>query len=315
MLKNSWQPTATIETLKKRSKLMKIIRDFFYSRKFLEVDTPLLCKFGVTDPYNDNFTSNYFGQKYYLQTSPEYHLKRLLCAGSGDLFQITKAFRHESAGKHHNPEFTMLEWYRLDWCEQKLIDEVLDLITSILGEISIQRFSYQKLFEQFCNLNPFNITAIQLMNYAIDKNIVNYDLNMDKDSWLALIMSHFIEPKLVELGGACVIYDFPKSQASLAVIKGEVAKRFEIYVNGIELANGFYELTDPSEQLNRFKNDNLQRQSDLKPDMEPDFYFLEALSEGLPQCSGVALGVDRLLMLALKLNTIEQVLSFSINNS
>ncbi len=312
---NNWQPTASIQVLKKRSQILRKIREFFYAQNIIEVETPLLALYGVTDPYNDNFECYYYGKKYYLQTSPEYHLKRLLAAGTPDLFQLSKAFRNESSGKHHNCEFTILEWYRLGFDYQQLIVDVLNLVSKIMPNIKIAKFTYAELFKKYCNINPFESTTEQLKYYAITTKIVERDLQMDKDAWLSLIMSHCIEPKLRSEKKCVVIYDFPKSQASLAVIDGDIAKRFEVYINGIELANGFEELLDYKEQELRFKSDNVQRLKESKSAMAIDKYFIDSLKAGLPQCSGVALGVDRLIMAALDISDIKQVLSFSIENS
>ena len=310
-----WQPSACIEVLKKRSGIIKKIRAFFFERHFIEVDVPLLALNGVTDPYNENIVCNYLGKPYYLQTSPEYHLKRLLCAGSPDLFQLAKAFRHEPHGRHHNPEFTMLEWYRLGWDYQSLMTEVITLIQALIPDISIHRYSYQSLFQTFCNFDPFSISCEALIEYSLANALVERDLKMDKDAWLSLIMGHTIEPKLEKLGGCSAIYDFPKSQASLAVVEGETAKRFEIYLNGIELANGFQELRDPMTQQARFEADNAQRLANSQSEKNIDPYFMSALKHGLPQCSGVALGIDRLIMAVLDLKRIEQVISFPINRA
>lgn len=311
---NDWQPTALIEVLQKRSDIIRKIREFFYAQNVIEVETPLLAKFGVTDPYNDNFSCDYFGDTYYLQTSPEYHLKRLLAAGAPDLFQLSKAFRYEPCGKHHNCEFTMLEWYRLGFDYHQLIEETLQLINIIIPNIKVKKFTYKNLFEKYSGFDAFVITKNELISYAIKYGFVSHDLEMSKDDWLNLIMSHQIEPQLKVEENCVVIYDFPSSQASLAVIKGEIAQRFEIYINGIELANGFQELAEPVEQVARFKDDLLQRKKTSKNQMQIDSYFIDALKFGLPNCSGVALGIDRLIMAALNLQDIKQVLSFQTSN-
>lgn len=301
--------------LQKRADVLKKIRDFFYQRNVMEVEVPLMAGFGVTDPYNENVITQHLNKPCQLQTSPEYHLKRLLCAGSGHIYSLAKAFRDEPSGNYHNVEFTMLEWYRLNWDYQQLINEVLQLIQLFLPSIQTQRFSYQQLFQYFCDFDPFTIDELGVAKYAMHSGLVDRDLEMDKDAWLALIMGQFIEPQLQKQGGCCVIYDFPKSQASLAVVEGEIAKRFEIYLYGIELANGFQELKDPVIQYQRFEADNEQRQKKGLKLKAIDPYFMAALEHGLPECSGVALGIDRLIMAVVGADKIEQVLSFTINNA
>lgn len=314
---NNWRPSASIDALKQRGQVLRTIRDFFYARDVLEVEVPLLAQHGVTDPYNDNFQCHYFNKTYYLQTSPEYHLKRLLAAGAPNIYQLAKAFRYEASGKHHNPEFTLLEWYRLDWDYHQLIDEVLALIQKVLVyQYPINKTSYQALFQKFCNIDPFNCNITALKAYASQQQIIISDSAViDKDGWLSLIMSHTIEPQMKAEGGIYVVYDYPKSQAALAQIEGQIAKRFEVYIDGIELANGFQELTDPIAQKQRFIQDNQQRQLYGKSKMALDNYFLDALSAGMPPCSGVALGVDRLLMVKMKLANIHNVMSFTVEKA
>lgn len=312
---SSWQPSADIDILKKRSLIIQKIRAFFFDREFIEVETPMLSAYGVTDPYNENITCEYFSKIYFLQTSPEYHLKRLLCAGAPNLFQLSKAFRHEASSKHHNPEFTMLEWYRNDWGYRQLMDEVVALVSNIMPKLRVNYYTYQNLFINCCNFDPLNISVSMLVEYSIENKLVDRDLKMDKDAWLSLIMSQQIEPWLTKLNECSVIYDYPNSQSSLAIIEGDIAKRFEIYINGIELANGFEELRDPNEQYKRFREDNTQRKREGKNQMEIDPYFISALKHGLNRCSGVALGIDRFIMAVLKLNSINQAISFSIDRA
>lgn len=309
--KVNWQPSASIDALIQRSAIIQNIRAFFFERDFIEIETPLLASYGVTDPYNENFTCDYFGKPYFLQTSPEYHLKRLLCAGAPNLFQLSKAFRYEMTSKHHNPEFTMLEWYRKGFTYKQLIEEVLMLIKGIMPTITLKKYSYQQLFQTYCGFDPFLLTTSELIKYSLSHQLVDRVLDMDKDAWLALIMSHQIEPILSQKNECSVVYDFPASQASLAIIEGPIAKRFEVYLLGVELANGFEELSDPKEQLERFKKDNRQRIDEGLSEKAIDHYFIQALQEGLPACSGVALGIDRLIMAALKVKDIREVMSFN----
>lgn len=312
-----WQPTTSIALLKQRANLLRNIREFFFQRNVVEVEVPLLAQHGVTDPYNDNFEVSYFNQSLFLQTSPEYHLKRLLCAGAPDVYQLAKAFRYEEHGKHHNPEFTMLEWYRIDWTYQQLIQEVIELVQCIIGPIDIAKYSYQDLFLHFCDFDPLTISTEALQKFAKSQQIVCLSQHLSKDDWLNLIFTQLIEPQFkTPQNNLVIISDYPKSQAALAQVEGQIAKRFEIYLNGIELANGFQELSDPKEQRLRFEADNVIRNTLNKMPMKIDPFFLDALEQGhLPNCSGVALGVDRLLMAACEKADIQDVLSFSIANA
>lgn len=307
-----WEPTASIETLKARAAFLKKIRQFFDERDVLEVETPLMAKFGVTDLHLDNFETSHLGKPRYLQTSPEYHMKRLLAAGSPSIFQLSKAFRNEPSGKQHNPEFTMLEWYRLDFDIHQLMDEVALLIETVLGQRPVKHYTYQSLFIQTLDLCPFKATIKALEKKA--KGIALVGALKTKDDWLALLMTHLIEPSLKEQG-VVFVYDYPPSQASLATVEKGVAKRFECYVEGIELANGFHELCDSGIQNSRFDEDNKHRAHSALPQKEKDLFLLQALASGLPACSGVALGIDRLLMLALNKQDISKVISFSSENA
>ena len=313
--KNRWQPTASFETLKIRASMLRQIRQFFYERNVLEVEVPLLAEHAVTDPYNNNFCCQYFTKKYYLQTSPEYHMKRLLAAGSSDIYQLAKAFRHEEDGKNHNPEFTLLEWYRLGFSYHQLIDEVTDLIQSVVGSLTLIKISYRNLFIKYCEIDPWQISVAEMNDYIKKQGVNTSELELDLDGWLALCMSYIIEPQLKQVGGIVVVYDYPTSQSSLAQIDGDVAQRFEVYLNGIELANGFQELINADEQRDRFAQDNVMRKEQGKPIIALDKYFLSALEAKLPACSGVALGIDRLLMAKLELNDIKESLSFSISRA
>ena len=298
--------------LVRRAQILRQIRDFFYQRNVVEVEVPLLAQHGVTDTYNDNISCQFFDKTYYLQTSPEYHLKRLLCAGMPDCYQMAKAFRHEQSGKHHNPEFTMLEWYRLDWSYHQLQDEVIELIQALSElPLPVEKISYQALFEKHCHFNPHQITYDELAVFMAKHYPETINLALSKDGYLSYLMSYVIEPQIKNIP-LCVLYDFPASQAALAQIKQGKAQRFEVYLSGIELANGFQELTDASAQAARFQQDNLQRQQEGKPQMVADPYFLAALEQGLPECSGVALGIDRLMMALLSKQTIQQVMAFDI---
>lgn len=310
----NWQPYASIETLKQKAKLLKIIRDFFESKKIYEVETPALAPHAVTDAYLDNIKANlshHSLKQAYLQTSPEYFMKRLLAAGSGDIYQITKAFRDEESGAFHNPEFSMLEWYRIDFNHHDLMDEVAQLLQLVLKTKKANKVSYQSLFLNHLNICPFESSLEDMANVLKAHNIeLGSDLN-SRDEWLFLLLSHLIEPKL-GFDAPVIIYDFPVSQANLAKLNDakDRACRFEVYVKGIELANGFWELTDALEQQSRFKKDNELRLLLGKTSVNVDKPFLAALKSGLPNCAGVALGLDRLFMLALGQKNIQSVMAF-----
>lgn len=306
----SWQPTASRHALQERARLNQQIRQFFNERHVLEVETPLLGAAGVTDPYIESLQVAGTG---YLQTSPEYFMKRLLAAGSGDIYQLCKAFRKEEQGRYHNSEFSLLEWYRLDFDQWDLMAEVADLIERLLGYSHFEYLSYQALFEQYLGLDPHKATADQLRFEA--QQHINVEMpRAGKDDWLNLLLSHLIEPELKKRG-AVFVYDYPPSQAVLAKTSVDesgntVAERFELYIHGLELANGFHELTDASQQRTRFEHDNQQRQHMGLRTVAIDEQLLAALHHGLPACAGVALGLDRVLMLKLGSKAIDEVLSF-----
>lgn len=319
---SSWKPSTSIETLKARAYLIRQIQRFFDERGFLEVDTPLMCSSTGTDPNIESISAlfNRFGDTsltpYYLQSSPEFAMKRLLAAGSGPIYQICKAFRNGEVGRYHNPEFTMLEWYRPDWDEHTLMEEVADLLKLILNCKQVEKFTYREVFQHFFDLDPFH-ASIEDLQDLVRQNHLEADLSLSHDGWLQLIMSHFIEPQLGQTIPT-FIYDFPASQAALARIKPEnnlLAARFEVYVKGIELANGFHELLDADEQRARFLQDLETRKMQNQTITPLDELFLAALKTGLPDCSGVALGVDRLIMLALNKPSIDQVISFDFLRS
>jgi lysyl-tRNA synthetase class 2 len=306
--------------LRRRAQLLAQLRHFFAQRGVLEVETPLLCSTGITDPSIEPLIaagSAAGGPARYLQTSPEYAMKRLLAAYQEPIFQIAKAFRAGEAGARHNPEFSLLEWYRPGFDHHQLIAEVVELVQHCLGERALYQFSYRQLFRERLQLDPFTASPAELERVArvhLDAGTISGD----RDLWLDLLMSHVLEP---QLGGHAiyVIYDYPASQAALARIVTaddvQVGQRFEVYVDGIELANGYCELTDAQEQRRRFSRDNALRVARGQPERPLDEYLLAALEHGLPACSGVALGVDRLLMLASGAANISAVMSFDWERS
>lgn len=313
-----WQPTATLETLKARAMLIQRMREFFHARDVLAVETPTLCHTSVTDPYIESIAAMVRpSQKAYLQTSPEYAMKRLLAAGMGSIYQITKAYRQEELGRYHNPEFTMLEWYRLQFDHHQLMDEMDALLQHVTGCENATRVTYQTLFESTLGVNPHTATLPELKTIAL-KNGVNFqgELN-DNDAWLQLLLTHCIEPNLGR-DAPIFIYDFPATQAALARIQNTnppLASRFEVYWKGIELANGFHELQSAREQAARFEINNQQRKHLGLNTLPIDQYLLDALTHGLPDCAGVALGVDRLVMLALNKTRLSEVMAFDFERA
>lgn len=304
-----WQPLANHAALQQRAIMNQTIRQFFAERSVLEVETPLLGDAGVTDPHIESIRA---GQQY-LQTSPEYFMKRLLAAGSGDIYQLGKVFRKEEIGRFHHTEFTLLEWYRLGFGQWELIKEVEQLIEQLLGPQQFSYISYRELFEQYLGINPFAVSCEEVAQLA-QQHIEIQMSDATKDDWLNLLLSHLLEPKLKQ-HGAVFLYAYPPSQAVLAntVVDQHgdlVAERFELYIQGLELANGFHELTDAEQQLQRFEADNALRVSMGLPTVAIDYRLIDALNAGLPACSGVALGIDRILMLKQQANAIDEVLTF-----
>lgn len=305
-----WQPTASLEALHLRARVYQKIRAFFAARDVLEFESPLLCRFGVTDPHTQNIAAGDF----FLQSSPEYAMKRAVAAWRKSIFQICKAFRQEEHGNRHRCEFTLLEWYRVGFDHHQLMDEVNALLQNLLACQTAERYCYQAIFRRYLKLDPLYCT----LDNCLDK-LAEYKVDLSstaqittKDTALALLMSHLIEPQLGK-ERPVFIYDYPSTQAALAKTDPKnplVAQRFEVYINGIELANGFNELTDANEQKARFLMDQQQRQQQGLPAMEIDPYLLAALEHGLPKCAGIALGIDRLLMLMHQTTEIRKVISF-----
>lgn len=323
----SWQPTADIETLKRRAQYLADVRLFFAERDVWEVETPILSQAAPTAPYLDSFTTDYSPigseskQTYYLQTSPEFAMKRLLAAESGSIYQIAKVFRNGEQSKKHSPEFTMLEWYRPELKLPQLIAEVNALLQQVFQFEPVMRLSYRSVFEFFFKINVLTCSDDEIKSCALERiNSLSDDFETDRDGWLELLMSYIVEPKLAALKLPLFVYDFPASQAQLAKIKHDqqgcaVADRFELYIDGVELANGYNELLDADELRRRFESDNQQRQQQNKAEMPIDEHLLSAMQSGLPECSGVALGLDRLIMLAMNKQTISNTQSFSFIHS
>ncbi len=326
-----WRPAATQEILRARARLLAAIRRFFEARGVLEVETPVVSATGATAPHLDSLLTQYqgpsapHGQTFFLQTSPEFAMKRLLAAGSGPIYQICKAFRNGEAGRQHNPEFTMLEWYRPDFDLHALMDEVESLTTDLLADVIKhpgERMTYAEAFQRYADVDTHAASAPTLKACAL-RNGINDVAGLaedDRDGWLDLLLSHIVEPRLGH-NHLCFIYNYPASQAALSRLRHEplsgrmLAERFELYVNGMELASGYHELGDSGMQRERFEHDRVQRRAHHKADVALDERLLAALEVGLPDCSGVALGVDRLLMLQVGVNSINDVLAFPIDRA
>lgn len=323
-----WRPGASLDTLRLRARMLERLRDFFARRGVLEVETPLLSVAGSTDPALASFQTPYqgpglpAGQPLYLHTSPEFPMKRLLAAGSGPIYQVARVFRDGEAGARHNPEFSLLEWYRTGWELESLMDEVEALVTALRGDApplpATRRYAYRELFQAFLAIDPLMATVEELRACCHQAGIQAPDSmpGDEGDPWLDLLLSHAIEPRLGP--GLVFVYDYPASQAALARVRpGDppVAERFELYWDGLELANGFHELGDATEQRARFVADNHKREARGQPRMPLDEHLLAALEQGLPDCSGVALGLDRLLMRLAGLERIDQVLAFAIKRA
>ncbi|MBS0849118.1 elongation factor P--(R)-beta-lysine ligase [Citrobacter sp. JGM124] len=320
----SWQPSASIPNLLKRAAILAEIRRFFADRCVFEVETPCMSQATVTDIHMVPFETRFVGPGHsdglnlYLMTSPEYHMKRLLAAGCGPVFQLCRSFRNEEMGRHHNPEFTMLEWYRPRYDMYRLINEVDDLLQQVLDCEAAESLSYQQAFQRHLDIDPLSADKSQLREVAAKLDLSNVaDDEEDRDTLLQMLFTFGVEPQIGK-EKPTVIYHFPATQASLAQISSEdhrVAERFEVYFKGIELANGFHELTDAGEQRQRFEQDNRKRVARDLPQQPIDTYLLEALEAGLPDCSGVALGVDRLVMLALGVESLAEVIAFPVDRA
>ena len=323
---NAWRPGATAEVLKLRATLLARIRTFFDHRAVLEVDTPLLSRFAGTDPAIEPLCSAYRGPGHgdglplYLHSSPEFFMKRLLAAGSGPVYQLAHVFRNGELGRRHNPEFMLLEWYRPGMDYLGLMDEVDELLAFVLQDHMAyqpaRRTSYRQWFLDGTGLDPWTDSTAAFRRFA-EQQLASVPLTMDDaelDPWLDLLVTHWLEPRL---GDAPVfVHDYPASQAALARIRCDdvpVAERFELYVGGIELANGFHELSDAAQQQQRFEHENRQREGSGQATLPIDSYLLAALRSGLPDCSGVAIGFDRLLMAAAGLPDIAAAMPFSFN--
>lgn len=310
-------PLTAQQAMQSRMALYRYIRDFFTVRGVSEVETPILSSYGSTDVHIDSFVTDWCGKAQYLHTSPEFSMKRLLADGFGDCFQISKVFRNEPDSRHHRPEFSLLEWYRVGFDMYDLIEEVADLARHCLPDgTSMQLLTYAQAFARI-GVNPHRDELDTLQHTAQVQLGYLPKLDDKRDEWLDFLLVTLIEPQLGydDNRQACFTFltHYPASMAALAQTQlsaaGDcVAQRFELYYQGIELANGFCELTDADEQQARFFNDNQQRAALGKAAIPHDVDLIAALRRGLPPCSGVALGLDRLLMLSLQQSDLSAVI-------
>lgn len=315
-----WQPSASLAALKQRAGLYAMIRRFFSERAVIEVETPVLSRAGNPDPNIQSLTLTMHvpqmpAGRRWLRTSPEFALKRLLAAGMGDCFEMGRVFRDAEAGRRHNPEFTLLEWYRVGWDHRRLMEETADLVQAAMAlsgrRTSVREISYRELFRSTLGIDPFSDSdhalRAPLAVYAIDPQ------GLDRDDWLDLLMTHLIQPAL-PANRALLVYDYPPSQCALARIRPDsppVAERFELYLGPLEIANGYHELINPAEQRERFAANAATRQRKGERPIPVDQAFIAALDAGMPACAGVALGVDRLLMAMLGSEQIQDVMAFT----
>jgi elongation factor P--(R)-beta-lysine ligase len=325
--RSDFGPTASWEHLQRRAELLRRVRSFFDQRGFLEVETPLLSADTVIDRHLDPLSVVLFsdprspgdGQRLWLQTSPEFCMKRLLAAGATAIYQITRAFRGAERGALHNPEFTMVEWYRVGDDMPRGMQLLDELAQATLGRGAAERLSYTAAFQRAIDIDPLACPLGELADAAR-----RYGLHddaawqqADRDAWLDWLLVTCVEPTLGR-GQPTMVYDYPASQAALAVVRRQptpVAERFELYVDGVELANGYHELTDPAVLRERTRAANLARAADGKPPLPETSRLLEAMDHGLPASTGVALGFDRLVMVALGATDIAQVTAFPVERA
>jgi len=305
--------TSLTDILQKRAYMLTLTRSFFEKKNIMEVDCPSILSYPNLDDNIEIFKLQ-TTPKRYLHSSPEHAMKRLLSEGVSSIYQLSHVYRKGEIGPYHNPEFTLVEWYRKNVTFSFFLNETLDFIRLFVGDINFTKMSYREIF--FCHTNiDYATSNIEKLKKILQEKSIDYASNdkLDKDGYLNLIFSHIIEPAMPK-DQLVVIYDFPASQAALSQIKEKgdemVAERFEIFFQNIELANGYHELTDPKEQRKRFESSIAKKEDNLSIDEK----LLQALEKGLGDCFGVAMGFDRLLMLHLNKKTIHEVIPFSWEN-
>lgn len=298
--------------LAQRAELLRYLREFFHTRGVMEVDTPVLARHGVTDPNVCNVVVPLEGRSWFLQSSPEFAMKRLLASGSGPIYQITRAFRGGESGALHNVEFTMLEWYRPGWAMEALMDEVEELVRGCLQLQAIERLQYRELLARAFDTDVPVLERDALAALAArEVRGSSRTVHEDPDAMLDLLYEHALE----RLRATAFVHRFPPSQAALAQVRQErgarVALRFELILGGVEIANGYQELTLGDELRQRFQDDNARREARGEVAVEIDERLLAAMAHGLPDCAGVALGVDRLLMQKLGIERLDHAMPFA----
>jgi lysyl-tRNA synthetase class 2 len=323
-MQTDWRPTAGMEVLRFRARVLGEIRRFFAERGVLEVDTPILSEAGATDPHTESFRTRHphpdsgVNQPYFLHTSPELAMKRMIAAGSGPIYQVCKVFRKAEIGRRHNPEFTLVEWYRPDFTHHDLMDEVDDLIRRLAGSNFAERLKYGDAFINYVKLDPHMATAEQLRTAAeplLAKGLKRAP--RERSTLLELLFSHFVVRR-IGLERPTLLYDYPSCQAALARIDGAdppVAERFELFMAGMEIGSGYHELTDPVEQRIRFELENQRREALGRNRIPIDQRFLSALENGMTRCAGVALGLERLLMALGNVRNIRDVMAFPFDRA
>lgn len=316
-----WPPTCSAALLYQRAELYQTIRAFFVEKRVLEVETPVLSTAASCDINLDSFCTELPGsKKLYLQTSPEFAMKRLLASGSGSIYQIAKSFRQSERGRFHNPEFTLLEWYRVGFSLSDLMSEMVELLMLCFGQnLAFRTVTYQQLFQQLTGMDPHRSSLNDLMKYAADQgNSEAVNICAGKlSNGLDYVFSQYVQPNL-KCEVVYFVTDYPECMAMLAKLGANnpvTAKRFEVYFNNVELANGYEELTDANEQHERFQHELMEREEGGLSDLPMDKNLLAALAHGMPECSGVALGLDRLLMLMTDASAIDDVLAFPIDRA
>jgi elongation factor P--(R)-beta-lysine ligase len=311
---NDWQPTASIATLEVRASMLRAARDYFAATRTLEVETPTLSAAAISDVHIASVPAIPCKERRFLHTSPEYSMKRLLAGGCGDIWQICRVYRDGESGRWHNPEFTLIEWYRIGIDHHSLMSDVERLISTMLSPPrhfdSAERLTYREAVQLHAGVDAFDdATAVLIARLESAAIHVPQSIRGDRDACLDLIMSVIVGPRLGR-ERLTFIYDYPATQAALARVHGRVASRFEAYLDGIELANGFHELGAAAEQRARFAADLADRARRQLPSVPIDERLLAALEHGMPECSGVALGFDRLVMCAIGAKHIDEVLAF-----
>lgn len=314
-------PSASWKNLKLRSELLRRLREFFHDRGFLEVETPILSADVVVDRHLEPFHATLApdprkpgeGQRLYLQTSPEFHMKRLLAAGGEAIFQVTRAFRNGERGRLHNPEFTLVEWYRGGDDYDAGMTLLSELCVSLLETKEADRVTFREAFLRHAGVDPFAAADKHLRQACL----AAADSDLDRDALLDLLLVERVEPHLGR-GRPTILCDYPPSQAALAMVRGgefPVAERFELYVDGIELANGYHELLDAGELRRRASEANAHRAAAGRQRLPEQSRLLAAMEHGLPDCCGCALGFDRVAMLAAGATSIDEVLAFPIERA